>query len=123
VFGAILDRDAGMFRLGPDGVAVPPARRYLPGTMVLETSRGVPGGWIVVRDVLLIGPGSTRTRARTIPRVPTGSGARSRCALAAIVRFLVSRGSDGQRFARPGVCPAANAREILIDRRLAEMGC
>ena len=38
VFGAILDRDAGMFRLGPDGVKVPAARRYLPGTMVLETS-------------------------------------------------------------------------------------
>ena len=38
VFGAILDRGAGWFRLGPDGVSVPAARRYLPGTMVLETS-------------------------------------------------------------------------------------
>jgi alpha,alpha-trehalase len=38
VFGTMLDRDAGCFRLGPDGVAVPAARRYLPGTMVLETS-------------------------------------------------------------------------------------
>jgi GH15 family glucan-1,4-alpha-glucosidase len=56
VFGAILDRDAGMFRLGPDGVNVPAARRYLPGTMVLETSWGTRGGWIIVRDVLLIGP-------------------------------------------------------------------
>jgi alpha,alpha-trehalase len=56
VFGAILDRGAGMFRLAPDGVAVPAARRYLPGTMVLETSWGAPGGWIIVRDVLLIGP-------------------------------------------------------------------
>ena len=34
----------------------PPARRYLPGTMVLETSWGTPTGWIIVRDVLLIGP-------------------------------------------------------------------
>jgi alpha,alpha-trehalase len=56
VFGAILDRDAGMFRLGPDGVDVPAARRYLPGTMVLETSWGTRGGWVIVRDVLLIGP-------------------------------------------------------------------
>src|SRR5207302_6985185 len=56
VFGAILDRGAGMFRLGPDGVAVPASRRYLPGTMVLETRWGAPGGWIIVRDVLLIGP-------------------------------------------------------------------
>jgi len=56
VFGAVIDRDAGMFRLGPDGVGVPAARRYLPGTMVLETSWGTRGGWIIVRDVLLIGP-------------------------------------------------------------------
>ena len=56
VFAAILDRDAGMFRLGPDGVNYPAARRYLPGTMVLETSWGTRGGWIIVRDVLLIGP-------------------------------------------------------------------
>jgi len=38
VFGAILDRDAGSFRLGPSDVEVPAARRYLPGTNVLETS-------------------------------------------------------------------------------------
>jgi GH15 family glucan-1,4-alpha-glucosidase len=55
VFGAILDRDAGSFRLGPSGVSVPTARRYLPGTMVLETSWGTGSGWIVVRDALLIG--------------------------------------------------------------------
>ena len=56
VFGAMLDRDAGGFRLGPADVQVPAARRYLPGTMVLETSWGTPTGWIIVRDVLLIGP-------------------------------------------------------------------
>jgi len=38
VFGAILDRDAGTFRLGPDGVAVPAARRYLPGSLILPAS-------------------------------------------------------------------------------------
>jgi GH15 family glucan-1,4-alpha-glucosidase len=56
VFGAMLDRDAGHFRLGPTGVHVPVDRRYLPGTMVLETSWGTPTGWLVVRDALLIGP-------------------------------------------------------------------
>jgi GH15 family glucan-1,4-alpha-glucosidase len=56
VFGAILDRRAGSFRFGPDDVMVPAARRYLPGTMVLETSWGTTTGWIIVRDVLLIGP-------------------------------------------------------------------
>jgi len=57
VFGAILDRDAGGFRLGPADAMVPASRRYLPGTMVLETSWVVDGGgWIIVRDALLIGP-------------------------------------------------------------------
>jgi len=72
VFGAILDRDAGGFRFGPADVRVPAARRYLPGTMVLETSWGTPKGWVIVRDVLLIGPwhhegerGATHTRAPT----------------------------------------------------------
>jgi GH15 family glucan-1,4-alpha-glucosidase len=55
VFGAMLDRDAGYFRIGPSGLTVPAARRYLPGTNVLETSWGTGSGWIVVRDVLLIG--------------------------------------------------------------------
>jgi GH15 family glucan-1,4-alpha-glucosidase len=56
VFGAMLDRDAGGFRFGPADMMVPAARRYLPGTMILETSWGTPTGWIIVRDVLLIGP-------------------------------------------------------------------
>src|ERR671932_665869 len=72
VFGALLDRDAGMFRLGPADVEVPAARRYLPGTMVLETSWGAPGGWIIVRDVLLIGPWHhEHERSNTHRRAPT----------------------------------------------------
>jgi GH15 family glucan-1,4-alpha-glucosidase len=56
VFGAMLDRSAGVFKLGPVGVSVPSSRRYLPGTMVLETSWGTGAGWVIVRDCLLIGP-------------------------------------------------------------------
>jgi GH15 family glucan-1,4-alpha-glucosidase len=72
VFGAILDRDAGGFRLGPADVRVPAARRYLPGTMVLETSWGTPTGWIIVRDVLLIGPWHhSKDRSYSQRRAPT----------------------------------------------------
>jgi GH15 family glucan-1,4-alpha-glucosidase len=72
IFGAILDRDAGLFRLGPSDVQVPAARRYLPGTMILETSWDTPGGWIIVRDVLLIGPWHhDDDRSHTHRRTPT----------------------------------------------------
>jgi GH15 family glucan-1,4-alpha-glucosidase len=56
VFGALLDRGAGGFRLGPADTAVPCARRYLPGTNVLETSWSTKSGWLVIRDLLVIGP-------------------------------------------------------------------
>jgi GH15 family glucan-1,4-alpha-glucosidase len=72
VFGSILDRDAGGFRFGPSDVMVPAARRYVPGTMVVETSWGTPNGWIIVRDVLLIGPWRhDDDRSRTQRRAPT----------------------------------------------------
>jgi GH15 family glucan-1,4-alpha-glucosidase len=72
VFGSLLDRGAGGFRLGPADVMVSTARRYLPGTMVLETSWGTSTGWIVVRDVLLIGPWHHEVqRSRTHRRAPT----------------------------------------------------
>jgi alpha,alpha-trehalase len=72
VFGALLDRDAGGFRLGPADTMVPVARRYLPGTMVLETSWEENGGWIIVRDALLIGPWRHETeRSHTHRRAPT----------------------------------------------------
>jgi alpha,alpha-trehalase len=56
VFAALLDRDAGRFRFGPEDMSVPADRRYLPGTMVIETSWDCGEGWIVVRDCLLMGP-------------------------------------------------------------------
>ena len=72
VFGAMLDRDAGSFRLGPAGVSVPASRRYLPGTIVLETSWRTGSGWIIVRDLLLMGPWRhEQDRSRTHRRAPT----------------------------------------------------
>jgi GH15 family glucan-1,4-alpha-glucosidase len=56
VFGALLDRSAGHFRLGPYGVSVPAARRYLPGSLILETTWQTQTGWLIVRDALVMGP-------------------------------------------------------------------
>jgi alpha,alpha-trehalase len=56
VFGALLDRDAGRFKFGPENISEPADRRYLPGTMVIETSWDCGEGWIIVRDCLLMGP-------------------------------------------------------------------
>jgi GH15 family glucan-1,4-alpha-glucosidase len=56
VFGALLDRQAGSFRLGPFGVNVPTARTYEPGTNVLATTWNTPSGWVQVRDALTMGP-------------------------------------------------------------------
>ena len=72
VFGAILDRDAGSFRVSPAGVSVPAARRYIPGTMVLETSWETRTGWVIVRDALSIGPWRHQTeRSQSHRRSPT----------------------------------------------------
>ncbi len=72
IFGSILDRDAGSFRFGPADTRVPVARRYLPGTMIVETSWSTPTGWIIVRDVLLMGPWHhNEQRSSTHRRPPT----------------------------------------------------
>ncbi len=72
VFAAILDRDAGGFRLAPADVNVPAGRRYIPGTMVLETSWETRMGWVIVRDALCIGPWHHHTeRSHSHRRSPT----------------------------------------------------
>jgi GH15 family glucan-1,4-alpha-glucosidase len=56
VFGSLIDREAGFFRLAPFGINHPTAVVYEPGTNVLETTWKTPNGWIVVRDALTMGP-------------------------------------------------------------------
>jgi alpha,alpha-trehalase len=56
VFGTLLDREAGYFRLGPFGINVPTARAYEPGTNILATTWNTGDGWLVVRDALTMGP-------------------------------------------------------------------
>jgi len=76
IFGAMLDRDAGGFRVSPAGQRVPTGRRYLPGTMILETTWGTSTGWVVCHDVLLIGPWHhDKERSQTHRRSPTDTDA------------------------------------------------
>ena len=56
VFGSLLDRGAGAFRLGPFGINVPSGRTYEPGTNTLVTAWKTPSGWAIVRDALAMGP-------------------------------------------------------------------
>jgi alpha,alpha-trehalase len=56
VFGSLLDREAGAFRLGPFGINFPAEREYEPGTNALVTTWQTPTGWVVVRDALTMSP-------------------------------------------------------------------
>ncbi|MBV9095114.1 MAG: glycoside hydrolase family 15 protein, partial [Streptosporangiaceae bacterium] len=75
VFGALLDRAAGEFRFGPHNAQVPQDRRYVPGTMVLETTWQTPTGWLVVQDLLVMGPTAADKRRTDYRRAPTDFGA------------------------------------------------
>jgi GH15 family glucan-1,4-alpha-glucosidase len=56
VFGTLLDREAGYFRLGPFGINVPVSRAYEAGTSTLVTIWRTPTCWVEVRDALTMGP-------------------------------------------------------------------
>jgi alpha,alpha-trehalase len=75
VFGALLDRAAGSFRFGPGNARVPQHRRYVPGTMVLETTWQTPTGWMTVYDFLVIGPTQSKGRRADYHRAPSDFGA------------------------------------------------
>jgi alpha,alpha-trehalase len=75
VFGALLDRAAGSFRFGPANAQVPQNRRYVPGTMVLETTWQTPTGWLTVHDLLVMGPIHHQKRRPDYHRAPTDFGA------------------------------------------------
>jgi alpha,alpha-trehalase len=65
VFGTLLDREAGHFRLGPFGINVPAGRIYENGTNILLTTWHTPTGWVVVRDALTMG--HTRRQDQVTP--------------------------------------------------------
>ena len=75
VFGALLDRAAGTFRFGPTDTQVPQQRRYVPGTMVLETTWQTRTGWMTVHDFLAVGPVGDKERRPDYHRAPADTGA------------------------------------------------
>ncbi len=71
VFGAMLDRGAGSWRVGPYGLYVPAGRRYIPGTNVIETTWMTPQGWLRVLEALTIGPWHDNKHGSSHTRPPT----------------------------------------------------
>jgi alpha,alpha-trehalase len=96
VFGALLDRTAGSFRFGPSNTEVPHERRYVPGTMVLETTWHTPTGWLVVQDFLVVRPffadGERRPDYRRAPSdtAPTGTLVRLASCIAGRVEIVAN---------------------------------
>ncbi len=77
IFGTILDRAAGSFRLAPADRAVPAHRQYIPGTMVLATTWQTRGGWLLVNDYMAVGPWHHHAeRADSYRRTPSDFDAR-----------------------------------------------
>jgi alpha,alpha-trehalase len=75
VFGSLLDREAGTFRLGPFAINVPTARVYEPGTNILSTTWSTPSGWLLVRDALTMGPRHTEDEVTPHTRPPADDDA------------------------------------------------
>ena len=97
VFGSILDRSAGTFRLGPAELFAPAGRRYIPGTNILETTWHTSTGWLVVRDALIVGPWSDDRRMRTYRRPPPDDVGRARAGARAPMRQRPGRRADELR--------------------------
>jgi GH15 family glucan-1,4-alpha-glucosidase len=70
VFGALLDRAAGFFRLAPAVTETPVQRRYVPGTSILETTWHTETGWCTVHDLLVMTERATSERSPRYRRVP-----------------------------------------------------
>jgi alpha,alpha-trehalase len=75
VFGSLLDRGAGAFRLAPFGMNVPSGRVYEPGTNTLVTAWKTPSGWATVNDALTMGPRRGEDTITPHTRPPTDEDA------------------------------------------------
>ena len=75
VFGTLLDRQAGYFRLGPFGINHPTARAYEPGSNVMSTTWKTPSGWVLVREALTMGPQVTEDKVTPHTRPPADDDA------------------------------------------------
>lgn len=139
VFGALLDRAAGSFRFGPANTRVPQQRRYLPGTMVLETTWHTPTGWLAVTDALVLGPvaevrreGTRRSPGdalaqRTLLRTATCFDGRVELDLSCFPLFDYGRvqgawGHDGPGFTRTSVTASGITLSLESSIPLGLMG-
>jgi alpha,alpha-trehalase len=75
IFGSLLDRGAGAFRLGPFGINVPSGHTWEPGTNTLLTAWKTPSGWATVREGLIMGPRRGEDRITPHTRPPTDDDA------------------------------------------------
>src|SRR6202042_3014269 len=75
IFGSLLDRGAGAFRIGPFGINVPSGHTYEPGTNILITAWKTPSGWAVVREALTVGPRRGEDTITPHTRPPTDEDA------------------------------------------------
>lgn len=75
IFGSLLDRQAGFFRVAPFGINHPTARAYEPGTNVLVTTWKSSSGWVVVRDALTMGAGDREDLVTPHTRPPADDDA------------------------------------------------
>jgi GH15 family glucan-1,4-alpha-glucosidase len=75
IFGSLLDRGAGGFRLGPFGINVPSGRTWEPGTNTVLTAWKTPSGWAVVREALTMGPRRGEDTITPHTRPPTDDDA------------------------------------------------
>ena len=114
VFGAVLGRHSGRFRLGPSDVSVPTARRYLPGTMVLETSWGTPTG--LDHRPRRAAHRAVAARRRRLPQAPAyADGLRRRAHAPADDPVRLGRGADGDGV-RAGARLRAPAGDVDVHR-------
>jgi GH15 family glucan-1,4-alpha-glucosidase len=136
VFGALLDRTAGLFRFGPTNTQVPHQRRYLPGTMVLETTWHTPTGWLIVQDLMVVRPvegDQRRTEYRRAPGdfAPTGTLLRLASCIEGRVEVMVNAapgfeygaltgawGYEGEGYRRMTVKPAAGEPTLTVTSSL-----
>ena len=110
IFGTLLDRGAGVFRLGPFGFNVPTARFYEPGTNTVSTTWNTPTGWILVRDALTMGPSRGEDRDHT----PYAAPGRRRRRPPARAHRPLPRGRRGDRAGlRAGLRLRARPRRVV----------
>ncbi|HEX6151909.1 MAG TPA: glycoside hydrolase family 15 protein, partial [Solirubrobacterales bacterium] len=130
-FAALLDRGAGHMLLRPQGVIVPIARRYEPGTLVIETTWVTDTGWVVVKDALTIAewvpsggdethrrgrPETAHESDRSLLRTMTCIDGYVEMEMECVPRF--GYGADGARWSGgelgEAVAAAADGTELLL---------